>query len=178
MNDTMINLIPPQGKKLVAREYGARVAAVACASVALALVASTVALVPSYVLFSSSRNAQAPIEDVAGEEMREVEAGLRKAMALTQQLQDTTQSLEPLAIVNHVESAVSSAIVIESFALSHEKATHIQVRGSATTRESLRQFIEALKRDSFFADAQVPVSDLAPDTNLDFTVTLTLRTET
>jgi len=174
----MINLIPPQGKKLVAREYGVRVAAVACASIALALVASTVALVPSYVLFSSAPQAQVPAVEGVEERMLEIETGLKKAKALARHLRGTTPSLAPLAIVTHVESAVSPAIFLESFSLSHEKVTLIQVRGRAETRESLRQFIETLKRDAFFVEAQVPVSDFAPATNLDFTLTLTLRTET
>lgn len=177
----MINLIPPQGKTLVKNEYIVRVVAVGCLSVAVALIISTIALLPAYVLFSSAY-AVTPLagtEDAHTERATaEVERSLNEATAFAEQLQKTTGSLATLDILTHIESAVSPAIVLENFIFSEEGGAVIRARGTATTRESLRKFIETLKRDAFFADASVPVSDLARDTEVVFTVTLTLRTET
>ncbi len=176
----MINLIPPQCKTLVKKEYLFRVSAVASIIIACALFASAIALLPAYVLLGAHVGSMTKINEESvqknAEYIRATEE-LEKTALLVAQLAKGTHPVSPTEVLIHIEQALSSEVALEGISLSLD-ATKIQVqaRGTAKSRESLRLFLETLKKDTFFADAQVPVSDLARDKNLIFTLTLTLKT--
>ena len=174
----MINLLPPQGKKLVAREYIFRVSAVAGFVCAFFLLASAVALVPTYILFSPS--GAGPSQEEKGvpseEEYMQLVAELKEASGIAAQLNKKINTVAASSVVTHIEDALFPDITLAAITFSEEAAqVRISVRGTARTRESLRSFLDTLKKDPFFADAQVPVSELARDTNVQFTMTLTLK---
>lgn len=175
----MINLLPPQGKKRVTREYIVRVCTVAGILFSFSLVASAAALVPTYVLFMGTgarleREEKKFSQDE--EEYAHISEVLKTATEVAQQLQKPVVTIEAAEIVSHLETALFADIVLDGVQLSQNKAeVQIQARGTARTRESLQHFLNTLKHDQFFSDAQIPVADLAKDTNALFTITLVRR---
>lgn len=174
----MINLIPPEGKRVVRKEYVLRVYTVAGVVLSIALFVSAAALVPTYVLFLSSPTPEtsSKVTEPNSEEYARVTATLEAAMKVATQLQKPVPGLETSKIVSHIEAAVSPDITLEGMHFSQDaKQVRVEALGVARTRESLQAFIAALKKDTFFSDAQVPVSNLIKDTDLLFTLTITLR---
>ncbi len=178
----MINLIPQAGKDVVRREYFLRVGTVFGFLCAGALVAGGLLLLPTYALVT--RQLHSVI--VAGVEEKDAEADYARQVSeldeaekiAGQLLVSGGRSASASSILTHIEASISPEVVLTNLSVTETKeGAAVTARGTATTRESLRRFVEGLKRDAFFADAVVPVSDLARDTNLSFTVTLTLRTE-
>lgn len=172
----MINLLPPQGKKVLHREYVLRVVAVAGFVMSFSLLASAAALVPTYVLFSipETPTTESKEGERGVEEYADITETLTNSMRTVQYLGKPVESIKASEIISHIEKALSEKITLEGIRFLSEKETvRVEVRGNAETRESLRTLLEKAKRDPFFADAQVPVSDLARDTNVVFTLTLT-----
>lgn len=176
----MINLIPPEGKKVIIKEYLARVATVWSYICMFACVGGGVALIPTYVFFTHQLQTMesGPAEhttEIVAEYQKTLET-LKEATVVASQLGRTTPSVEASAVVHHLEEALTDDIALGGLAVSlDDSKTKIEARGVARTRDSLRRFVEALKKDAFFAEAKIPVSDLAKDTNLPFSVSLTLR---
>lgn len=176
----MINLIPQAAKANLRKEYIVRALSVWALLISLALFASGVLLLPTYVLYTKQiHTATAASESLKEKDasFKTIESTLTEANAFATQLSKSLDSVKASDILTHIEDALPSEVVLEGLNVVQEKNTlRIEARGTARTREALRHFTDALKRDAFFADAQVPISDLAQDTNLSFTVSLTLRT--
>lgn len=147
--------------------------------ISLALLASGILLLPTYILYTK----QIHVATAASESLKEedasfttIEKTLTEANAFATQLSGSLESVKASDILMHIESALPQDITLEALnVLQEKKKVRIEARASARSRESLRRFTDALKRDAFFSDAQVPISDLAQDSDLSFTVTLTLR---
>jgi hypothetical protein len=137
---------------------------------------------PTYVLLSK----QISVKAVSGGAGQETEAEyqaltqeLAKATALASQLRIADTAVMPSHIVASIEKARSGEVTLGTIDIKEgDKKTkeEVLVMGVAKTRNDLRSFLDALKRDPYFLDAQVPVSDLAHDVDLKFTATLTIRT--
>lgn len=155
-----------------------RIVAVAGFVTTFSLLVSAIALVPTYVLFLEPVAATEGAAQKSPDEEQYVQIAdtLKTSMGYVTQLSKPVESIETSKIVSHIEGALSPKVAVTSMHFSLDKGkAHIEARGTAQTRESLRQFLDALKKDTFFADAQIPISDLAKDTNLVFTLTLTQR---
>ncbi len=177
----MINLIPESAKRRIRREYLARVFSVWAFLLSLAFCASTALLVPSYVLYARQIHAVTTISESLkkkSESFKSINTTLKEANVFASQLSATsTNAVHAAEVLSHLEASrpLNVSLAGLSVVVDEKKGPTIVARGTAKTREDLRTFIEALKRDAFFDNAQVPVSDLAKDAELDFTVTLTLR---
>jgi hypothetical protein len=171
----MINLIPPDGIRMVRKEYGARVLAVWAFILALAIGASALMLVPTYVLLREElriTDAQTAVTaDAHAIAARELEG----AQAIADRLRIARDPIAPSTMFTHIEDALAPEIEIESVYMTPAgSGSQIQVNGTAMNREALQRFIGRLKTDPFFEDASVPVSDLARDVDPTFTLTLVL----
>jgi len=174
----MINLIPPQGKVLVRREYAIRALSVGLILAAGAICASAVALVPAYLLLRSQEtHAIEKVADTSDSQTsyQDAQEALNAASVLVRQLDADSLAVSPRQVIARIEAQVTPAVIIQglSFA-SSQSPLRVEVRGRAQTREDLRLFIDTLKDDPFFSDASVPVSDLARSTDLMFTATVML----
>lgn len=56
----------------------------------------------------------------------------------------------------------------------HGKAGVLAISGTSATRDALVLFEEALEKESRITDVQLPISNLANNTNLSFTITVTV----
>ncbi len=175
----MINLIPPEGQRIVRREYLARVGAVFSLLATGALLAGALLLLPTYILLTHQLNTTTDQAAYPEAESGYAEAtrSLADASRLAKRLEAADNSAAASEILAHIDAGRPSAVALIGLTINQRPdGAEIVARGTAETRESLRQFVDTLKRDAFFLDARVPVSDLARDTNLTFTLSLSLRT--
>lgn len=175
----MINLIPPEGHRALKREYRLRVGATLAllfAGVALLLAA---ALIPTYILVGAQINAFA----IEGEEEGDKEDALTD---ITNELELTKELLTQLKvpqtgvptsfIIEEIQNKIPEGVTFDTYytAPGPDGFERVHVQGTATTREALARFKQELESSPMFETAEVPISDLARETNLTFTVTITL----
>lgn len=171
----MINLIPPDAVRIVRKEYVARVLCVWAIILAYSIGASAFTLLPTYVLVAGQlrvTDAAAAVEENAHAMATEELAG---AQAIAERLATVRDPIAASAILTHIEAALAPQITLRSLMISPDGiASQVQVVGTALNREALQRFTGRLKTDPFFENASVPVSDLARETDLSFTLTLVL----
>jgi hypothetical protein len=171
----MINLIPPDGVRMVRREYAARVLSVWAFILALAVGASALMLLPTYVLLQEELRITDTETAIAADAHAIATKELEEAQTIADRLQTARDPVAASAIFTHIEDALAPEIEFRSlFVTPAGSASQIQVIGTAMNREALQRFIGRLKGDPFFKDASVPVSDLARDVDLTFTLSLVL----
>ncbi|MBI4086689.1 hypothetical protein HY416_01760 [Candidatus Kaiserbacteria bacterium] len=177
----MINFLSPEAKQAVKREYFTRVVSVWMLLLAAVATVGAALLGPTYVLLIRQLDALSQ-EIITLEKESDTEQYLatREALSgahdLALQLAVSYSGPTPSQILTEVRKSQTDAIVIYGF--SYERAVGrpdaVTVRGTASTREALAQFTAALERNPLFARAEVPVSDLASDRELPFTLTIVL----
>lgn len=177
----MINLIPPGGKKRVSIEYVTRALSLWVFLLACALFGGALLLLPTYVLLqkqifivSTSGDGNRP----KGEGFEAMTKTLKETNIFAIQLSQSMDSVRASDILAQVSAALSREVDLRGLSImdaGEGKGVRIVAQGTASTRQSLKVFLDKLKQGGFFQDAQVPVSDLAPDTNLVFTATLKLK---
>lgn len=175
----MINLIPPQGIRAAKREYVLRTAATALMLFGTIVLLLVAAHVPTYILVDAQiKTLELTAEKEAGREdaIKTAEAEVKRVQAVLAQLKKTPSKTREIDVVTEIEKYTSGAIELQNFTVTMEnvKTDLIQVRGIAATREALAQFKNALENSPLFEKADIPISDLVRETNLPFTITLTL----
>ncbi len=177
----MINLLPPEAKQAVRREYWARVLGAWALLSAAACFVCALLLLPTHVLLSRQLNAVAS-EIVAREDAEEaaqyavVQADVRAANELAVQLAKEAPPSFATVVMPTLERArpVGLTLTAVLYSADAQQVRTIEVRGIAATRATLVTFVEALKRDPRVAEASVPVGDLARERQLPFTISLML----
>lgn len=179
----MANLLPPDAKKNVRKEYWLRTASVWTLLLAICFVIFVALLVPTYVLIGAQHRAvtlQDSDLEINNEAYSESVVAIERANTLARQLQKTPQHLLPSEALSVIESVQDDAIVLTGFfyTTSEDAEDTISVTGIAANRTTLVSFRETLERSPFFKEATVPVSDLVRDQNLPFTITITIAMHT
>lgn len=175
----MINLLPPEAKGAMRKEYIVRLLSVWAALCGCALVGASFLLLPTYLFYSNQIRNSIKETSASEEKLQAFEhmrVSLSEAQTFAKRLSLSIESVKASDILTHIEDALTEEIALEGLQIvQEEKGTRIEVRGKARTREALRVFLKRIESDTYFLDAQVPVSDLAKDTNLLFTMTVHLN---
>lgn len=179
----MSNVLPPEGVRTARREYRLRVAAVWGFLIATAIGVSAGLLLPTFILVSVEFESVGPLLDA--EEAVDTEAyranvdAVERANTLAAHLSRAERGMTAASALAEVRRDVPSGITLTgiAFAKEGEREITLQARGVAATRESLIAFVAALRRNPNFADAAVPVGNLAEGANAPFTATITVRTQ-
>lgn len=182
MRNELTNLLPRERQRALSRDYFLRLGVVGAILLSMLALASALLLVPTYLLLTENTHAK---------EVRL--AGIESTLASSD---ETTLSARLAALTN--EAAVlnslanvptASEVVRDVLAVSRPGVTlsgfaytpsaggihgTLAVSGTATTRDALRSYQLALQSAPFVASADLPVSAYAMDTNVAFTITLTL----
>lgn len=172
----MTNLIPPDAKQRVKKEYWIRVVSVWGILLAICFVIFTALLFPTYVLFNTQLDALATEISREENERAAEYAAAEEAMAVANdtadQLIDVSRASGALELLQAVEAVLTPEITLDSFAYDRkgEKLNSITIQGTAANRTSLAAFAEALKRSPHFTQAEVPVSSLVRDSDLPFSI--------
>jgi hypothetical protein len=176
----MINLIPPSAKKKIITEYWARTVSVWFYIWASALLLGAFVMVPVYVLVdlqvSNSSESAASAEAVLAsydDLSKQLNSANIDAKSLLESrryglLSDYTKLFFELE-----NSDVSLSQV--SISRAKDGIGPVQISGSATTRQALASFREALLDLSKVESVDLPISNLAKDKDIQFTLTVKIK---
>lgn len=142
-----------------------------------------VAHIPTYILVGAQIQA---LEVVAEEEssreaqVNEAEEEVNRMKSIIDQLKTTEESSGVVPLIDEIDSLAPNQVALRSFTLNSDsksgKLEEIQVQGVAQNREALAAFKNLLEASENFSQADIPISDLARESNLTFTVTISLVT--
>jgi hypothetical protein len=182
MNNELTNLLPHERQKMLSRDYILRIGVIVTVLATVLILSSAVLLIPTYVFLSG--NASAKKVNLA-----RIEASLSSAdeVALSERLAILSENAASLVALSNVKSVSATVREILSvprpgitiFGISYipntEKSSRtVIISGLSATRDSLRSYQLALQGSPFALSAVLPVSAYAKDSNIAFTITVTL----
>lgn len=180
--DHLTDLLPLERRRALARDYYARLGVVAMLFTTALAFASAILLVPTYVFLAKNSGAKET-------HLANIESSFSSFddTALSARLSALTSDTDALAALARTPSA--SAIVRLALAVSRPGVTlsgfeyvpaektgsgTFAISGIAATRDALRSYQLALQGAPFSRSANLPISTYAKDSNIAFTVTVTL----
>ena len=183
MHDALTNLLPSERLAALSRNYFLRLGVVVVVFVTLLTFAAIVLLIPTYVLLTQSMQTKRA-------HLSAIESALSSGngTALSTRLAALSSNAAALSSLARAPSA--SATVRAALALSRPGVTlsglaytpaagavssTLAISGTAATRDALRSYQLALAGAPFARTADLPVSAYAKDSNIDFTITVTLK---
>ena len=177
----MSNLLPRASKRAVITEYRVRLAASWLFMLAIVFFLSAWMLLPAYIFVSSEL---ATAEGAFQKQSKDTNAtydstlkAIREANSIGARLAKNNVDVQVTDVVKQINKELGPNVqfVGLSFARQGTKLPQIELRGIASTRDELAQFVGRLKSNPFIADATVPFGELAQATNAAFTATIQLR---
>lgn len=179
----MINLVPPTARTQIRTEYWVRVVSVWALVVAGSLVIVALLLLPPYVLVSSQESVYADSAAAARGEVAaadEAEAALQAANSQSQRVISAQQQPRFLPVLSRIEAMTPPAVALREFRFRRSESggvAPVSVTGVAATRQALADFRDTLEADPGIERVDLPISNLANDRDLTFSITIHLRTE-
>ncbi len=178
----MINLIPPQAKKSIVTEYWIRVAATWMYLWAFTLVCCAAIVFPAYVNVHSQ---VAVYEDSAAQASAKVADYKTASVGLVRSSQQASTIINESRIptfskyFNLFESLQGSQISVSQVSVSRsmDGLEPIRIVGQAADRQSLASYRDRLLAQEVVTEVDLPISNLAQDRNIQFTLTLVMDNE-
>lgn len=179
----MINLIPPSAEKLVHREYWIRVSSVWMILFGFAFLIISLLNLPVYVLVQSQLNSFLEEYKEATDETAsfiESEVAVANANEIARLLAKQ-DSVEPFShLIEELDLLTSNNVTILDFQIVRKENAldPIVITGVANSRLALSEFRDAIENNPLFLSAALPLSNLAKDKDIPFTITITPQKET
>ena len=175
----MRNLLLEQDKKKIRREYFLRIAFVSLVFVFFSVIFGNVFLLPSYFLSNTKKRALEEQRTIIEQSIAVHEQDA--SIAVLVEADDKLSLLAPskgsslFALIEQVVHALPPGVSVEEFVYGTyaERDNELHLSGVADTREDLRAFQNALRGKPLFTSVVLPVSNLAADKNISFSLTLT-----
>lgn len=174
----MYKLLTEEEKVKIESEYKSRRLVLIMVFLVALLLTGAVGLVPSYIIAASKEN-DAKIsmkilsESLDGKTAEDLDVWLKNVntkIKLFAPSQDTDRPYEAFRdIVSYMPAGVSISLL--SYA-KNKTETEYNLEGVAKDRRSLVEFQNNLNNSDKFMNASIPVSDLAKDKNIAFTLNL------
>jgi len=177
----MINLIPNQDKKQMAKDFYRRLLVVFLVALAVSFFIGFVALLPAY-FFSTVQ------KEIANNKLKEqIEVPLpqfnQDTLSVVQDLNDKMNLLSlankdkfvaTKRIINDIVSNKTPEVKINQISFSRESLEGgvVSIRGSAPSRDSLLSFRFMLEKNKNFRNVDLPISNFIKDSNIQFFLTL------
>lgn len=176
----MINLIPPEGHKTLRNEYILRVGTIYSFLLSGVLLSATVLLVPTKVLLDTELSimvSRTGSEKNDTTQYVDSDRTIRDANVLIAQLSIPLDVVPISVIIGEIQRASVAGISFTSFQATRdvEDLSTLTVQGVATSRGTLAAFKDALEREPHILSADVPISDLARETDLPFVIKVMLK---
>jgi len=182
MQNEFTNLLPSKRQSALSRDYFVRLAVVGTVLFSILTLASTVLLIPTYVFLANSVGAkEARLAHIKSALSSEGES------TLTARLTALSGNAAILTALAHAPSASDGiravlavarpGITLFDFSYTPAFGTNtgtIVISGRALTRDALRKYQLALSSAPFARSADLPVSAYAKDSDIAFTITVTL----
>lgn len=171
----MINLIPPIAKKKIVQEYWLRFAVIMMIFSSIAIGVLLVLQAPSYILLSSQLRAyesQFQAAQLQQADLQTTEKTVKATNALAQHVSTPSLAANFSEVFSALETIASNEIRIVQFSSTRSTSSisDITLRGVATTRTALADFSNKVVEHPLFLEANVPISNLAKDRDIDFEI--------
>lgn len=182
MPDELTNLLPQERQRALLRSYVLRLGVVALVLVTMLLCIAALLLAPTYVYLAKSSAAKET-------QLAAIEATLSSAdeKELSAQLTALSNDATILVALGRAPSASGAlraalalprpGVTLSGFSYlpaAPKKPSTLTLSGIAATRDALRSYQLALSGAAFAKTADVPVSAYAKDSDIAFTITVTL----
>jgi len=174
----MFLLIPTEQKNKLVKQYRLRLVFLVLGLLVVLLGLGSFSLLPAYysiledekVITGQVSELEKSIADKSGEDF---EKSLRILKENLKVLKGEDRDIT--SIINFINSKVSEAVTLTKFNYKHniETASVLEVGGMAKDRGSLLLFSKDLKGNESFSTVDLPISNLAKETNIDFIITIT-----
>lgn len=166
----MTNVLPPEGLHARRKETRARFVLVGSLVLIVCAAIAMLALLPSYAIVrtgASEKSAQGGVADEV--EKNEI---VRTRLLLSGLLPVASSTVSLLEVLDQAIRARPSGIFINNIIYKRDPASLI-LFGSASSRERIKAYRDALAKNAYFKNASVPIQDLTGSDGGRFTLTLT-----
>lgn len=173
----MFTLLSTQHKKYMMRQYRLRLATVIALLASAALIFSIVLLIPSHVTLRAETN-RLNIEN----EIQAKEIKMQNAKGLVQTL-DEIKSMSSLVSIEETEIFLALKLVLDAkspdisitsinYARGAKSKSKLSLSGTASSRSDLIEFSRKLGGEKLFSSIDLPISNLAKETDVKFGLTV------
>jgi hypothetical protein len=173
------NALPPEVKQDLRKEYRLRLATIGAFLFAGLTFLLVLSLLPAFIA-ASAKESQLESASAALQKLKQDEstAQVVKQLAVTKSKMDALQSMQaPLTgsdVIAKTVGALSTGISLQSILYQPDGKSHkVTIMGNASTREALLAFQTNLEHTTPFLKADIPVDELAKNTDVSFTITVT-----
>ena len=181
MNDERTNLLPPERQHALRRNYFLRLGVTIVVFLIVFIAAAAVLLIPTYVFLTESARAKdarlASLESTPSHGDDALSTQLTILSNETATLNALASTRQVSAVIRDMLAVPRPGIILSGFTyapLASKNSRTLGISGTASTRESLRNYQLALQGVSWALSADLPVSAYAKDTDISFTVLVTL----
>jgi len=175
----MINLIPPVARKKVLREYWIRVVSVWFILVSIGFILITLLKLPVYVLVHSQLAAFSASYEAAAsedEQFTQLAEEIKTANETASILQISPSHHIFSEVIDKLDALANESVAVSeiSIRITKDDTTVVTVAGEAATRIALARYKDSIEADEMFLTAELPLSNLAKDVEIPFTISVTL----
>jgi len=176
----MANLLPKKERKRFEWEYRFRFLTITLLFLTATFLLGTVFLLPSYFV-SQSKGESIGLQSELLQKtitLRESDVSVTSLLATKQKINQLVLVQEQVLQTELLQKVVGSAdnnIALDGFYYNRGENSEgeMKITGRAHSRSTLLSFSERLKKESLFSRVDLPVSSLAKDSNIIFSITLT-----
>lgn len=179
----MVNILPKKTQHALTARYYANLAATFFVFVGLAVLVGGGLLAPSYLLSLEEAKSAERFKNAVLERLTILgDTGASRDVSVLAAEVDLMNEYHRAPLSDRIFSSLLAALPQSvslnkmSFTADDARRGRIDVSGTAATRVSLLEFVNALQANMFFRDVTVPVADLARDTNISFSFSFSYQT--
>ncbi len=174
----MLDFLPEQNKKGVKKEYLFRLLVVGLSLSLVCFLVALCLLIPSFMLsFSKEQDAQIALKNAKNTDTSDATKAARQDFEDFQKelllLKPSPVDVLPSEVLAPVLSDLPKGIALTHFtynAKADDKAGTLQIVGVANERSVLVSYVKMLKGEKLFSNVDYPLSNLAKEKDLDFTI--------
>jgi len=181
----VINILPYEEKKILRKEYWMRFFTIILNLVALTGITASLLLFPSYFISQSKENlVENRLEVFNSENPNLNNDNINKITEDINLRLETLSKAEPAyqindKVLNNILSSRTNGITFSQI-LFNKKTTEgnisvLEIYGTATNRDSLRNFKTTLDNNPNFSKVDLPISNFLEKTELNFTISITMK---
>lgn len=173
----MANLIPPNAKKQIMLEYWLRVFAVWLVLIGIGCIAVLILKLPTYITLRFELGAYADAHTRAEETIqasREAEDVIIGANQLVDVLAAQDTPIPFSEYIGVLDTIAGTDVKLNSMTFNQSKGvlSEIRVGGVARTRRALASFTNDVETHELFDEADLPISNLAKDSDITFSISI------
>lgn len=175
----MANLLPQKERKRFEWEYRFRLLTILLLFLMATIVLGTVLLLPSYFVSQSKGESIGRQSELLKKTitLREGDVSVASLLATKQkinQLVDVQNQILQTEIIQTIIQNIDTDITVDAFYYTQGMGSdgEMKITGKADSRTALLSFSDRLKKESLFTRVDLPVSSLARDSDIIFSITL------